>query len=163
MAKIQRSGYYLHHSIKGYNKNGVFLDSSYEYNAWHSRHTEILNSLQLTKLNGQQNDFAETLEKFLNAARDSQKDKIDTFKFPEDKKQEMYNLISEEVNEKYNNAKFDDNGNLISGGRDSSITVSQYRNKPGYLDLDAIKEKLNKMNDLAKNSQDFLDSLQKKD
>ena len=162
MAKIQRSGYYMHHSIKGYNKNGVFLDSSYEYNAWHSRHTEILNSLQLTKLDGQQNDFAETLEKFLNAARDSQKDKIDTFKFPEDKKQEMYNLISEEVNKKYNNAKFDDNGNLISGGRNSSITVSQYRNKPGYLDLDAIKERLNKMNDLAKNSQDFLDSLQKK-
>ncbi len=162
MAKIQRSGYYIHHSIKGYNRNGVFLDSSYEYNAWHSRHTEILNSLQLTKLNGQEKGFAETLEQFLNAARDSQKEKIDTFKFPEDEKQKMYNLISEEVSEKYNNVKFDDNGNLISGGRDSSITVSQYRNKPGYLDLDAIRERLNKMNDLAKNSQDFLDSLQKK-
>ena len=62
----------------------------------------------------------------------------------------MYNLISEEVNEKYNNVRFDDNGNLISGGRGSSITVSQYNNKPGYLDLDAIKERLNKMNDLAK-------------
>lgn len=162
MPKIQRSGYYIHHSIKGYNKNGVFLDSSYEYNAWHSRHTEILNSLKLTKLNGQEKNFAETLEQFLNAARDSQKDKNGTFTFPEDEKQKMYNLISEEVNEKYNNAKFDDNGNLISGGRDSSITVSQYRNKPGYLDLDAIRERLNKMNDLAKNSQNFLDSLQKK-
>lgn len=162
MAKIQRSGYYIHHSIKGYNKNGVFLDSSYEYNAWHSRHTEILNSLKLTKLNGQEKDFAKTLEQFLNAARDSQKDKNDTFNFPEDEKQKMYNLISEEVNEKYNNVKFDDNGNLISGGSNSSITVSQYRNKPGYLDLDAIRERLNKMNDLAKNSQDFLDSLQKK-
>lgn len=162
MAKIQRSGYYIHHSIKGYNKNGVFLDSSYEYNAWHSRHTEILNSLKLTKLNGQEKDFAKTLEQFLNAARDSQKDKNDTFTFPEDEKQKMYNLISEEVNEKYNNVKFDDNGNLISGGSNSSISVSQYRNKPGYLDLDAIRERLNKMNDLAKNSQDFLDSLQKK-
>lgn len=162
MPKIQRSGYYMHHSIKGYNKNGVFLDSSYEYNAWHSRHTEILNSLKLTKLNGQEKNFAEILEQFLNAARDNQKDKNDTFNFPEDEKQKMYNLISEEVNEKYNNVKFDDNGKLISGGRDSSITVSQYRNKPGYLDLNAIRERLNKMNDLAKNSQDFLDSLQKK-
>lgn len=162
MPKIQRSGYYIHHSIKGYNKNGVFLDSSYEYNAWHSRHTEILNSLKLTKLNGQEKNFAEILEQFLNAARDNQKDKNDTFNFPEDEKQKMYNLISEEVNEKYDNVKFDDNGKLISGGRDSSITVSQYRNKPGYLDLNAIRERLNKMNDLAKNSQDFLDSLQKK-
>lgn len=162
MPKIQRSGYYIHHSIKGYNKNGVFLDSSYEYNAWHSRHTEILNSLKLTKLNGQEKNFTEILEQFLNAARDNQKDKNDTFNFPEDEKQKMYNLISEEVNEKYDNIKFDDNGKLISGGRDSSITVSQYRNKPGYLDLNAIRERLNKMNDLAKNSQDFLDSLQKK-
>lgn len=162
MAKIQRSGYYIHHSIKGYNRSGVFLDGSYEYNAWHSRHNEILNSLQLTKLDGQEKVFAKTLEQFLNAARDSQKEKIDTFKFLEDEKQKMYNLISEEVNEKYSNAKFDDNGNLISDGRDSSITISQYRNKPGYLNLDAIKERLNKMNDLAKNSQNFLDSLQKK-
>ena len=141
MAKIQRSGYYMHHSIKGYNKNGVFLDSSYEYNAWHSCHTEILNNLQLTKLNGQEKGFAKTLEQFLNAARDSQKDNIDNFKFPEDEKQKTLNAISEKVNKKYNNVKIDNNGRLVSGGHDSSITVSQYKNKPGYLDLDIIKEK----------------------